>query len=198
MKKITLIFLLTIFLSSTSFAADIVGKIVRSKDSVLINGKYYDKNKSSKTISLGDEIMVCCGGALIVHFEKNANIDEIVRSPKVLKFKITSPDPKLKNNIKRYAAYTTLAAASRGGIFEPPLYPPHGATAFLEEEITLQWNKPGKMFYLIDSNKKIVFKQELDNAKEFTFTPSNRLKIKEGKYYWKIDNSDRVEINFIK
>ncbi|OGU57822.1 MAG: hypothetical protein A2X64_01045 [Ignavibacteria bacterium GWF2_33_9] len=198
MRKIIISCLILLFCFSISNAQDEVGEIVRSKDSVFINQKYFDKEKSSKIIEIGDEIKICCGGSLIVHFNKNASIKEIVKTPTLLKFKISKPDPSIKETIQRYSAYTTLSSASRGGIFEPPQFPPDGSTAFLEEELTLQWNKQGKMFYLLDSKKMIIFMKELYNATEFTFTPSMKMKINEGKYFWKIDDSDNIEINFVK
>jgi hypothetical protein len=197
MRKILYFIVLLVICVSVSFSQEYVGKIVRSRDTVYVNGKYFDKNQSRKQLAIGDIITVCCGGTLIVHFEKTAKIEELINSPKVFKFKIASPDPKFKNAIKRYAAYSTLASISRGGIFEPPLNPPHGAYSFLDYEITFQWNKPGKMFYLTDKKMKIVYKAELNDAKELTVDIS-KLNLKEGKYYWYIDKSAKVEINLVK
>lgn len=198
MRKIMVSVFSLFLILSPVFAQEYVGKIVRSKDSVFINGKFYDKNKSVKNIAIGDEVKICCGGTLIVHFEKNAKIDELLNTPKIYKFKVAPPDPKLKNIITRYVAYTTLSAASRGGIFEPPLTPPNGAFTFIDEPVNFKWNKPGDTFYLLDNQKKVIFKKELKNSTEFSFSPSVDVKIKEGKYFWKIDNSDNVEINFVK
>jgi hypothetical protein len=44
---------------------------------------------------------------------------------------------------------------------------------------------------------KIVYKAELNDAKELTVDIS-KLNLKEGKYYWYIDNSAKVEINLVK
>lgn len=197
MKKLLFLVLLLAMPISSLFSQEIVGKIVRSNDSVFINGKYYNKLKSQKTLAIGDEINVCCGGSLIIHLEKNAKIVETKKTLHIVKFKIAKPEKEDKNSERKYAAYTTLSAASRGGIFDPPLNPPNGATAFLGELLTLQWNKPGNMFIILNTKNQIVFKKELNQSKEYILD-TKEAKLKKGKYYWRIDNSDKVEINFIK